>query len=99
MWLNGSEVPFLAPAIVQEPWRYNAYLKRLKERVDQKALRPINMRLGSRLHVRAWEEICPKMSRSSNPTTDQKNTAKNPDGVMFAGCFVLATWWQAIGGG
>ncbi|CAJ1437568.1 unnamed protein product, partial [Effrenium voratum] len=29
----------------KEPWRYNAYLKRLKERVDQKALRPINMHI------------------------------------------------------
>lgn len=30
----------------QEPWRYNAYLKRLIQRVDEGALKPINMHLA-----------------------------------------------------
>lgn len=30
----------------KEPWRYNAYLKRLLQRVDEGALKPINMWLG-----------------------------------------------------
>ena len=30
----------------KEPWRYNAYLKRLLQRVDEGALTPINMCLA-----------------------------------------------------
>ena len=36
----------LAGNLLQEPWRYNAYLKRLLQRVDDGGLSPINMSLA-----------------------------------------------------
>lgn len=87
----------------QEPWRYNAYLKRLIQRVDEGALKPINMHLAkndgpsplppNRQMIEAWRM---DKAEQCQPCTVQKQWLLNCGWTLSKNClantFIPFTW-------